>query len=108
MKNASCLRRNLSDESGQVLILGTLSLAMLIGTMAMAIDLGYIHYRQVQLQTAADSAAIAAGLEIGNCANTVCANMKTAAAQALIEAGITTGTVVPTSNCTVSNRRAWP
>jgi hypothetical protein len=71
--------------------------------MALAIDVGYLHYRQIQLQSAADSAAIAAGEEIGNCGNTVCANMKTAAATALKEVGITASTITPTSGCTVSN-----
>jgi Flp pilus assembly protein TadG len=94
--------RVLKDESGQVLVLAALCLTVLLGVMALAIDVGYMHYRQVQLQTAADSAAIAAGLELGNCSKTVCTNMKTAAAQALIEDGITSTTITPTSSCTVS------
>jgi Flp pilus assembly protein TadG len=95
--------RVLGDQSGQVVVLTALCLSILMGAMALAIDVGYIHFRQCQLQTAADSAAIAAGLEIGNCSDSVCANMKTAAAQALIEAGITSTTISPTSSCTVSN-----
>lgn len=90
------------DESGQALVLTTVCLTLLMGTMALAIDVGYAQFEQRQLQIAADSAAIAAGLELGNCSNTVCANMKTAAAQALKEAGITTSTLTPTSSCTVS------
>lgn len=106
MKNANRLWRTWMDESGQVLMLGTISMAMLLGTMALAIDVGYMHYRQAQLQTAADSAAIAAGLELGNCGNTVCTNMQTAAEQALIESGITTTTVVPAvKQCTVSTSK---
>ena len=93
----------LSDESGQALILAAVSLSVLMGAMALAVDVGFIHYRQAQLQTAADSAAIAAGLELGNCSDTVCANMKTAAEQALIEDGITTATIAPSSSCTVSS-----
>jgi Flp pilus assembly protein TadG len=95
--------RFVREESGQVFALATVTLTMLLGVLALAIDVGYFQYRQRQLQTAADSAAIAAGLELGSCANTVCSNMKTAAAQALIEDGITTATVSPSSNCTVSN-----
>jgi Flp pilus assembly protein TadG len=94
--------RILRDEDGQALVFATLCLSALLGAMALAVDVGYLHYRQAQLQTAADSAAIAAGLEIGNCSNTVCSNMKTAAAKALTEDGITTSTVSPTSNCSVS------
>jgi hypothetical protein len=74
-----------------------------MGGMAMAIDVGNMDYRQRQLQTAADSAAIAAGLEISNCGNSVCTNMKTAAAQALIENRATTSAITPTTGCTVSS-----
>ncbi len=97
------MRNWVRDECGQALVLGAAFMAVLIGAMAVAIDVGYIHYRQIQLQSAADSAAIAAGLELGNCSNSVCANMKSAAEQALIEDGITTSTITPTSSCTVSN-----
>jgi Flp pilus assembly protein TadG len=93
----------LRDESGQVLVLVALSLTLLMGAMALAIDVGFVRFQQRQLQTAADAAAIAAGLELGNCNNTVCANMQTAAATALKEDGITSTTITPTANqCTVS------
>jgi hypothetical protein len=74
-----------------------------MGAMALAVDVGNIHYQQVKLQTAADSAALAAGLELGNCSDAVCTNMKTAASQALIEDGITTSSVTPSVNvCSTS------
>ena len=96
--------RILRDESGQAVALTAVCLTMLMGMTALAIDVGYMQYRQIKLQTAADSAAIAAGLEISNCSKVVCANMKTAAEQALIEDGITTTTITPSANkCTVSN-----
>jgi hypothetical protein len=95
--------RILRDEAGQASMLAAACLALLMGVMALAIDVGYFQYREVQLQTAADAAAIAAGLEIGNCGNTVCSNMETAAEKALIEDGITSTTVTPTTNqCSVS------
>jgi Flp pilus assembly protein TadG len=95
----------LSEESGQAVALTALSLSVfLLGGMALAIDVGNLQYRQRQLQTAADSAAIAAGLEIANCGGAVCANMKTAAEKALIEDGMTNATVTPTANqCTISS-----
>jgi hypothetical protein len=71
-----------SDESGQALVLSAMCLSLLMGGMALAVDVSNVHYRQRQLETAADSAAIAAGLEISNCSNAVCANMKTAAEKA--------------------------
>jgi Flp pilus assembly protein TadG len=55
-------------ESGQALVTCVLSMTFLMSAMALALDLGYMQYQQVQLQTAADSAALAAGLELGNCA----------------------------------------
>jgi Flp pilus assembly protein TadG len=101
--NASSKMKILCDESGQVLVLVALSLTLLMGAMALAIDVGFVRFQQRQLQTAADAAAIAAGLELGNCNNTVCANMQTAAATALKEDGITSTTITPTANqCTVS------
>jgi Flp pilus assembly protein TadG len=91
------------DDRGQAMVLAAMCLSILMGTMALALDVGNLHYAQRKLQTAADSAAIAAGLELGNCSNSVCANMKTAAAQALIEDGMTASTITPTSSCTVSS-----
>lgn len=100
------------EESGQALMLGAICMTLLMAVMALAVDVGYMHFRQVQLQTAADSAAIAAGLEIGNCSGSggvVCDNMKTAAEQSLIEDGITSATITPATNqCTVSNSTGWP
>jgi Flp pilus assembly protein TadG len=100
--------RILSDESGQAALLAVMCLFFVMGAMVLAIDVGNIQYTQHRLETAADSAAIAAGLELGNCTDTVCANMETAASQALIEDGMTTSSITPTvnnstsaSNCTV-------
>ena len=104
VKNANLALRIAGDERGQALVLGALCLALLTGMVALAVDVGFVRYKQAQLQTAADSAAIAAGLEISNCSSTggtVCSNMKTAAEKALIEDGITTATVTPSSKCTV-------
>lgn len=91
--------RFVRGESGQALVITALSLTMLMGAMAMAIDVGYLHYKQRQLQTAADSAAIAAGLELTACGDTVCSpSMTTAAAQALVEDGISSSTIAPTQD----------
>lgn len=93
----------LRNENGQALVVSALCLTALIGISGLAIDVGLVHYRKVQLQTAADAAAVAAGLELGNCGKTVCANMQTAAAIALIEDGITASTITPTANkCNIS------
>jgi Flp pilus assembly protein TadG len=91
-----------SEECGDMLVLAAVCLSVLMGGMALAVDAGFVHYRQCQLQKAADAAAIAAGLELGKCGNADCATMNTAAAQALIEDGVTSSTVTPSSSCTVS------
>ncbi len=90
--------RLLREESGQTLIMTALCLTLLMAGMAMAVDVGYLHYQQRQLQTAADSAAIAAGLELTTCSNAICPAMTTAASQALIEDGIASSSTTPTSN----------
>jgi Flp pilus assembly protein TadG len=96
--------KSMRDERGQTLVLVALSLTLLMGAMALAIDVGFVRFQQRVLQTAADSAAIAAGLELGNCAaNTVCTNMQAAATAALKEDGLTTVTITPATNqCNVS------
>jgi Flp pilus assembly protein TadG len=94
----------LKKEDGNVLVLSAVCMTGILGAMALAIDVGCVHYQQTRLQTAADSAAIAAGLELGNCSNTICTNMVTAAENALIEDGITSATIAPAKNqCSVSN-----
>ncbi len=94
--------RILTGQSGQTLVLVALTLTVLMGGLALVTDIGMLRFQQRKLQTAADAAAIAAGLELGNCANTVCANMQTAAAIALKEDGMTTTTITPTTNqCTI-------
>lgn len=94
--------RILKNESGQALMLGAICMSLLMSVMALAVDVGYMQYRQVQLQTAADSAAIAAGLENGPCSKAVCSTMETAAEKALVEDGITSATISPATNvCTV-------
>jgi Flp pilus assembly protein TadG len=47
------------SESGQVLVLVTLSLFVLIGFIALAVDIGYLYNVRRRMQTAADAAAIA-------------------------------------------------
>jgi hypothetical protein len=101
------MRNLIRKEDGQAVVLTALSLSTLMGVMALAIDVGNIQYRETQLQTAADAAAIAAGLELGNCSDSACSNMQTAAEQALIEDGITSSTVTPQVNvCTASGTQS--
>jgi uncharacterized membrane protein len=78
----------LREERGSVLILTALSMTMLLSFLALAIDIGNLYYRQRQLQTLADSAAMAGALEASACSGTKnCTVMQTAATTALTEGG---------------------
>jgi uncharacterized membrane protein len=52
-----------SDESGQVLILTALSMTMLFGFLALAVDVGTLFDAKRRLQVAADAAATAGALD---------------------------------------------
>jgi hypothetical protein len=56
------MKRN--REAGQVLVTAALTLTFLLLAAGLAIDMGYLRYQKRQMQTAADSAALAAAAEI--------------------------------------------
>lgn len=53
----------LRDENGQMLVLTALSMMLLFGFMALAVDVGLLFRARRQAQTAADAAAVAAALD---------------------------------------------
>jgi len=55
--------RKLKDESGQVMVVTVLSMSLLIGFLALAVDVGTLFRAKRLMQTAADSAAIAGAQE---------------------------------------------
>jgi Flp pilus assembly protein TadG len=55
----------LSDERGAVLVMFAVSLPVVIGVAGLAVEASYWQLHQRQMQNAADSAAIAAGMEGG-------------------------------------------
>jgi Flp pilus assembly protein TadG len=82
--------KQLHDEEGQVLVLTALMLVVLLGFMALAIDVGRLLLVKRQLQTMADAAAIAAALETGACGSmSNCVAMQDAAKSAATENGAT-------------------
>jgi Putative Flp pilus-assembly TadE/G-like len=90
--------RFLRDEGGQAAILAALSLAVILGMVALAIDVGQLRYQKRAMQGAVDAAALAAGLEIRVCGTTPnCAAMQAAARAALVENGFSGATL--TTNC---------
>jgi hypothetical protein len=57
------MMKSLKDESGQVLVLSVLSMSLLIGFLALAVDVGTLFRAKRMMQTAADCAAIAGAQE---------------------------------------------
>lgn len=80
-------------ESGAILPLAAICLAVLMGFAGIAVDVGFLEYRQQTQQTATDAAAAggaAALLKAGGCPNQTAAN--TAADQNAANNGFTNGT----------------
>ena len=76
-------------ESGQVLALTAISFGVLMGFLALALDMAQVLYAKRELQTAADAAALAGAIELSYCGGTAgCAAMQTAVKQAARENGI--------------------
>lgn len=55
---------DLRDESGQAVVIGALCMALLLGFVSLAVEVGMLFAEQQGLQTAADSAAIAGAQEV--------------------------------------------
>lgn len=55
---------NAHRQRGQALVFAALGLVAVTGIVGLAIDMGYLRYTKRRLQTAADSAAIAAASEL--------------------------------------------
>lgn len=76
------------EMTGQGLVITGLAMAVIFAMAGLAIDVGQLRYAQRKLQSAADAAALAAGLELGYCGgSTACSAMTGAAKQALAENG---------------------
>jgi Flp pilus assembly protein TadG len=87
------------DQSGQTLVFAALGMVVLISFLGLAIDVGHLRYARRHLQTAADAAALAAGLEIRVCGSlSPCPAMTSAAEDALVENGYS-GKVTVLNQC---------
>jgi Flp pilus assembly protein TadG len=58
-------KRNKSQRRGAILLLTALMIVLILGMIAFAVDTGYILVAKTQLQTAADSAALAGAAKMG-------------------------------------------
>jgi hypothetical protein len=92
------LRSFIREESGQTAILAAVCLVAVISFVGLATDLGNLRYQQRKLQSAADAAALAAGLEFSACGTTNgCTAMQQAAKNSIVENNYTGATFV--QNC---------
>src|SRR5487761_1468136 len=87
--------RKLKNESGQAMVLTLLSMTALLGFVGFATDVGVLLREKRNMQTAADSAAIAAAQELNYGDMTAAANG--AAAQNGVTIGTNGGTVTVNS-----------
>jgi Flp pilus assembly protein TadG len=86
------------EESGQILPITAMCLALLLGMLAIAIDVGQLLYVRRQMQTLADSLALAGANEIAQCSGTAdCSIMQAATSAAATEDGYSSYTSSP--NC---------
>jgi Flp pilus assembly protein TadG len=92
------------DENGQTAILAAACLVALITFVGLVIDLGNLRYQQRKLQSAADSAALAAALEFQACgtANN-CTAMQQAAKNSINENSYTGPTVALNCGATATS-----
>jgi hypothetical protein len=63
VENQTCLARR-RRQSGNVLVLATLSMFVLFGFMGLVLDMGYMYFHKRRMQTAADAAAIGGAQEL--------------------------------------------
>jgi Putative Flp pilus-assembly TadE/G-like len=88
-------RKNWNGESGQVLPLTAVSFGILMGFLALALDMAQVLYTKRELQTAADATALAGAIELSYCGGTAaCSAMQTAVKQSAKENGIASPSLV--------------
>ncbi len=86
----------LKDQTGQVLVMTALSMTVLVGFLALAIDVGMLFRAKRNMQIAADAAAIAGALDYKY-------NGSVSSAQAAAEAAATANGVTTTGTCPISD-----
>jgi len=88
--------RSLKDESGQTLVVAALCMTILLGFVALAVDVGFVFHARRNMQIAADAGAVAGGLDYKYNSSTTSA--KTAACAAAAANGVS-GSCVANSSC---------
>jgi hypothetical protein len=89
------MKSRFRKEEGQTVVLTALCMTILMGFMALAVDVGMMFRAKRSLQSAADAAAVAAAIEMGYNGTT---NITTVAQAAAALNGVTDGTQVAVNN----------
>ena len=79
--------RFVKDESGQALVMTAVSMSLLMGFLALAVDVGMLFRERRQMQIAADAAAAAAALDFKY--NNVASSARTAGKSSALANGVT-------------------
>ncbi len=96
----------MKDENGQALVPAAIMFVVVLGFVGFAVDVGQMRLTERQMQIAADSAAMAASIEISNCAGVSnCSAMQSAVKSALAENGIPISALV--ENCSASGGQRY-
>ncbi len=89
------------SDTAQAVVFVALAMAVIMGFVGLAVDIGQLRFVRQKMQTAADAAAIAGALEINACSGgSNCAAMQTAAQSSLTENGFASSTLL--TNCATS------
>lgn len=85
------MKRFFRDDSGQALALVALSMSVLLGFAALALDIGGLIYQKARMQKAADAAALAAVMELPYGATDADLALFTASGRTLLETIVSVG-----------------
>ena len=105
----SSFLKSLRDDKGQVLVMTVFCMAVLLGMLGLAVDVGVLFHARRQMQSVADAAAMAGATEMFyNGSTGVDAKAKAAAKANGVDSAISGNTVIVTTSPTLSGGVACP
>lgn len=100
LRRLRTLAKLASDEEGNALIVVLVCMGVLMGFAALSLDIGQVLHTKSQLQTLADSMAVAGALEVQQCGSTSnCTVMQNAVKAAMAENGHASGSYAFGTQC---------
>ena len=101
--------KSLFDEKGQVLVMTVFCMAVLLGMLGLAVDVGVLFHARRQMQSVADAAAMAGATEMFyNGVTNVDARAKEAAKANGVDSAVSGNTVIVTTSPTLTGGVACP